>query len=506
VVRSVAPGRVLGGRYRLDSEIARGGMATVWRGEDPLLARAVAVKTLDPVLAEDEALRTRFRREAVAAAAVAHPNIVATYDTGEDEGIAYIVMELVEGATLRQAIDLHGPLPPARAADIAAQVADALAAAHARGLVHRDVKPSNVLVQLDGRVKVTDFGIAKAADQGAEDLTRAGNVMGTARYLAPEQLEGETVDERADVYALGLVLYEMLTGSTPFGADTEIGTAVARLTSTPPRLADVRPGIPPGLAHVAERALARSPDDRWPNAAAMRDALMPFRIAAPDRTADATMPVAMPPRPRPEPVTSHPTIIDDGMGVGARLLVWILAIALGFGGGYAGYELATKDSPSSKRAAGPEAAVALHLAGITSFDPPPGDGKEDDATLGLAVDGNPTTAWASEGYFNPTTAPKRGIGFVLDLGRSAQVRSVAVNSALTGWSAEVYVAPTSGATLAAWGKVRARGDDLGTQAVLAVSPATTGRYVLVWFTKLVKETDGRYRVRINEVSVRGTAA
>ncbi len=132
----------------------------------------MAVKTLDPTLAEDEALRTRFRREAVAAAAVAHPNIVATYDTGEDDGVAYIVMELVEGATLRQAIDLHGPLPPARAADIAAQVADALAAAHARGLVHRDVKPSNVLVQLDGRVKVTDFGIAKAADQGAEDLTR----------------------------------------------------------------------------------------------------------------------------------------------------------------------------------------------------------------------------------------------------------------------------------------------------------------------------------------------
>ena len=249
-------------------------MATVWRAEDPLLARAVAIKTLDPTLAEDEAIRVRFRREAVAAAAVAHPNIVATYDTGEDDGIAYIVMELVEGATLRQAIDLHGALPPARAADIAAQVADALSAAHARGLVHRDVKPSNVLVQLDGRVKVTDFGIAKAADQAHEELTRAGNVMGTARYLAPEQLEGHAVDERADVYSLGLVLYEMLTGHSPFGADTEIAhRRRAAHRPAPPRVLTARPGLAPGLAHVIDRALERDPANRWPNAAAMRDAL-----------------------------------------------------------------------------------------------------------------------------------------------------------------------------------------------------------------------------------------
>lgn len=503
MVRSVAPGRVLGGRYRLDAEIARGGMATVWRGEDPLLARQVAVKTLDPVLAEDEALRTRFRREAVAAAAVAHPNIVATYDTGEDDGIAYIVMELVEGATLRQAIDLHGPLPSARAADIAAQVADALAAAHGRGLVHRDVKPSNVLVQLDGRVKVTDFGIAKAADQGADDLTRAGNVMGTARYLAPEQLEGHPVDERADVYSLGLVLYEMLTGNAPFGADTEIGTAVARLTTVAPRLGDVRAGIPPGLAHVVERALERDPADRWPNAASMRDALAPFRVAAPDRTVDATMPVALPSRQ--EPVTSHPALIDDGMRMGTRLLIWILALAIGFGGGYAGYVLATRDSSSPTAAPPDTTAEPLPVTGIDAFDPQ-GDRVENNEQLGLAIDGNPRTSWATEGYFNATTAPKDGVGFILDLGRSAKVDSVQLTSPLTGWSADVYVAPTSGTTLATWGPVRAAGTDLGQQATLALHPTATGRYVLVWFTKLVPESDGRYRARIAEVSVRGTPA
>jgi hypothetical protein len=479
-------------------------MATVWRGEDPLLARSVAVKTLDPVLAEDEALRTRFRREAVAAAAVAHPNIVATYDTGEDDGIAYIVMELVEGATLRQAIDLHGALPAARAADIAAQVADALAAAHARGLVHRDVKPSNVLVQLDGRVKVTDFGIAKAADQNAEDLTRAGNVMGTARYLAPEQLEGGVVDERADVYSLGLVLYEMLTGAAPFGAETELGTAVARLTTTAPPIDTVRAGIPPGLAHVVERAIERAPDDRWPNAAAMRDSLAPFRVAAPDRTADATMPVAMPTRPISPAATAHPTIIDDGMGVGARVLIWLLAGLLGFGAGYVGYLVATDDSSSPSAAAPRSGVLDLPIADISAFDPPPGDGRENDATLDLAVDGNATTSWATEGYFNATTSPKQGVGFVLQLRDPAAVRALTFESALSGWSVEIYVADTPATTLAGWGDVRGAGDDLGTDAVVAVSPAATGRYVLVWFTQLVREPDGRYRARISEVSVRGT--
>ncbi|HMG26637.1 MAG TPA: protein kinase, partial [Acidimicrobiia bacterium] len=203
--RSTA-GRILGGRYRLDRELARGGMATVWIAEDPLLSRRVAVKLLLPQLAVDEALRVRFRNEAIAAAKLTHPGIVATYDTGDDDGTAYIVMELVEGKTLRRLIDELGRLPVRDAVDISSQVADALEHAHRQGLVHRDIKPANVLVQPDGRVKVTDFGIAKAA--GGEDLTRTGTVVGTARYLAPEQVNGNPVDGRADVYALGLILYE----------------------------------------------------------------------------------------------------------------------------------------------------------------------------------------------------------------------------------------------------------------------------------------------------------
>lgn len=490
-------------------------MGTVWRGEDPLLARSVAVKTLDPRLAEDDDLRARFRREAVAAAAVAHPNIVATYDTGEDDGVAYIVMELVEGATLRQAIDLHGALPPARAADIAAQVADALAAAHARGLVHRDVKPSNVLVQLDGRVKVTDFGIAKAADQSTDDLTRTGSVMGTARYLAPEQLEGRPVDERADVYSLGLVLFEMLAGETPFGAETDIATAVARLTSQPPRLGDLRPNITPGLAHVADRALARDPEERWPNAAAMRDALAPFRVAVPERGADATMPVA---RPRPQPsapaaaaVTAHPIIINDGVGVGARILAWVVALALGIGGGYAGFVLATDSKTAAKSPAPAAGPSVLKIATVTTFDPEGDNGSEHPDEAALATDGDRATFWTTESYRQANVGGKAGVGLILELSGPSRVTSVDLASPDSGLDAQIFVSGTTAPTIAGWGEPRATGTGLGTSAELRLPARPPGQFVLVWLTKLPQSTSESkpgqpsFIGRITEVSLRGNS-
>ncbi len=246
-------------------------MATVWSGRDELLGRRVAVKCLDPVLARDEALRDRFRHEAVAAAGLNHPFVVTTFDAGEDDGTAYIVMELVAGESLRQLLDRQGVLDPGPAAAIGAAVADALEYAHRQGIVHRDVKPANVLLAANGAVKVTDFGIAKA--MGTDDLTRTGTLVGTARYLAPEQVQGHPAGPRSDVYALGLVCFEMLAGRPAFSGDTEMATAVARLAGPPPDLGVIRPGLPPALVALVTAALQPDPAHRVPSAAALAQGL-----------------------------------------------------------------------------------------------------------------------------------------------------------------------------------------------------------------------------------------
>jgi serine/threonine protein kinase len=224
-------GTTLCGRYRLDHLIGSGGMAQVWEATDAVLGRKVAVKVLHPHLGVDEAFVRRFRQEAIAAARLNNPGIVGVYDTCTDGGHEAIVMELLDATTLRQLIDERGALDPDTTLRIGLRLLDALEAAHRAGLVHRDVKPSNILLCNDGRVKIADFGIAKADDQ--TELTREGSLIGTASYLAPEQLTGGPVDARADLYSLGLVLYECLTGRVPFDGDTGAAVALARLHTTP---------------------------------------------------------------------------------------------------------------------------------------------------------------------------------------------------------------------------------------------------------------------------------
>jgi serine/threonine-protein kinase len=274
---SFRPGEMIGGRYELGRQLGAGGMARVYLGHDRLLDRQVAVKVLSEPYASDPQFVERFRREASAAAGLNHPNIVAVYDRGEADGSYYIVMEYLKGPDLKQVIRERAPLPALEAIDNAQQVLAALGAAHRSDLVHRDVKPQNVLLAEDGHLKVTDFGIARA---GAEsDMTEAGSVIGTAQYLSPEQARGDDVTAASDCYAVGIVLYEMLTGRVPFDGGPPVAVAMKQITDEPVSPRIVEPSVPRELEAVVLRALAKRPSERYRTAEEMGRALAEARGA-----------------------------------------------------------------------------------------------------------------------------------------------------------------------------------------------------------------------------------
>jgi eukaryotic-like serine/threonine-protein kinase len=275
---SIQRDTIIDGRYRVVRRLGSGGMADVYLAEDQQLGRQVALKLLYRHLAEDAQFVERFRREASSAAGLQHPNIVGIFDRGEWDGTFYIAMEYVEGRTLKDVIRERGPAPAEAAVDVVLQILRALRYAHQRGIVHRDIKPQNVLIDEDGRVRVTDFGIARA---GASDMTETGSVMGTAQYLSPEQAQGRAVDGRSDLYSTGIVLYELLTGRVPFDAESPVSVALKQVSEPPVPPRELNPEIPPALEAVVLRALEKDPARRFADADEFIEALHAAR-AAPD--------------------------------------------------------------------------------------------------------------------------------------------------------------------------------------------------------------------------------
>jgi serine/threonine-protein kinase len=495
---TLATDDLLGSRYRLVSRIARGGMAEVWEAVDVVLDRPVAVKALLPHLAVDDAFVTRFRREAVAAARLSHPNIVATYDTCASDGCEAIVMELVRGRSLREVLDEGGALPAGRAVGIATQVASALDHAHRAGLVHRDVKPANILLADDGRVLVADFGIAKAAE-ASHDLTEVGEVMGTAKYLSPEQVQGDPVDARSDVYALGVVLYEMLCGRPPFAAANSTATAVARLTTDPLRPRQVRAGIPRQVEDIVLHALARDPDRRYESAGALRAALLAADVDGGDVDPTAAM------RSEPPPAPAYAGS-ERSWWIPAALVV-VIALTLGIVGTLVGRTdvgrelLDVVGGGDGGGGTDPTSPLALSSS---SFDPLSRDREENDDTAALAHDGDPATHWTTEGYRSRALGGlKSGVGLVLALDGPHRLAGLDLESPTEGWAGQVYVGDGTETDLDAWGEPVAPLSGDGDRVHVDLG-GLQGAAVLVWITDLGERVGDRFQFRLAEATVTGS--
>jgi eukaryotic-like serine/threonine-protein kinase len=542
-------------------------MAEVWEAHDDTLDRDVAVKILHTHLADDPEFVSRFKREALTVARLSHPNVVAVFDTGiqrtqNGTTLAYLVMELIRGKSLRaltqQGITTH------QAVAFSIEAADGLDYAHRQGLVHRDIKPANLLVTQEGRVKVVDFGIAKAVldeRNHGEDLTQAGAILGTAKYLAPEQVEGDTVDARTDIYSLGVVLYEMACGQPPFQGGNDLATALKHVREDPRPPRQIRAGISRTLEATILKAMARNPADRFLSANEFATALRIVQREGVHAAADDAQPmvhrrledhtpaagIGRTPQSGPARRTgSSPTDMttvttvngadrrrgSDASGAKNTGLDANPTVVRAANSEKPSATTANKPKPKTPpgKRLGLKIAVGL-LLGATigggvglvaanqtnsdgglplktakSFDPEGGDG-EKETLAHFAIDKKANTSWTTEGYRTRPMGGKSGVGLYVQLKQSATIRTLRINNETPGWSAQIYVSSREGTQLSDWGPVvgtvtNATADTFD----LALTPRE-GSFVLLWITdlgaKVEPDSDGRIRAAIAEVSPRG---
>jgi eukaryotic-like serine/threonine-protein kinase len=491
-------GTVLSGRYRLEAKLGSGGMSTVFLARDQTLDRQVAVKVMHREMSEQADQLERFRQEARAVAKLSHPNVVAVIDAGEDGGHPYIVFEYVEGETLKQRINRVGALDPQEALAYAIEIARGLTVAHARNMVHRDIKPQNVLIDAEGRAKLTDFGISRQLEQ--DGMTATGRVLGTTDYVAPEQAMGHGVDPRSDLYSLGVVLYEMLIGQVPFHADSQVGVAMKHVNEELPDVQQRRPEISAAAALVVERATAKDPDRRYQEVGEMIDdlstALEVEAARAGSTTGEATSILdAVPPAKR-------------NLSSRARWSWAAIALIILVGGGALLIVQLTSngDIPGAGGGALKDKGKAVPLASATDYDPQ-GDGHEDGETVELTVDGNLSSAWTSEHYLSDTfagtkTGPDPGVGLYVSSDSPATPGVMVIHTPSPGWDAEIYATDSEPPEeLSEWGEQVGAVTDADKIEEVELHLATPAQHFLIWFTKAASDGEGSFDVEVSDVKL-----
>jgi tRNA A-37 threonylcarbamoyl transferase component Bud32 len=489
-------GSALGGRYRLDAVVGRGGMSTVYRAFDTVLERPVAIKLMHREIASDSDQLERFRREARAVAQLSHPHIVTVIDAGEEldgdgGGTPYIVFEYVEGETLKALMRRSGPLEVGESIAYAIEIARALGAAHEHFIVHRDVKPQNVLLSGEGTAKITDFGIARTLTE--QGLTLDGRVLGTTDYVSPEQALGQSVTGQSDIYSLGVVLYEMLTGVVPFTGDTPVAVAMRHVREDVPDVQLTRPEVSAATAAVVDRATAKDLARRYPDIPTLLADLEEVLAVEASRAGQSTGEVTTVLRSLPGPARRrlpwrmrHPVRWLGLLALVAGLVALGLVLAAGHTHSGTGVAPDLGAQPGLQ---------PVSLAANAAHDYNPfGNEPEHPRQIASLIDGDPNTVWSTEHYLSDTLGRKSGTGFYLDAAPGLRARALEIQTPTPGFSAGVYAAERFDATLPfespqslserGW-LLLAAPRTIAERTTIAFNTAGTAyRYFLVWITKL----------------------